>query len=54
MPTYQYQCDKCGKTFTRVERISSHGRRKPACPKCQSTKVTQVMTSFFAKTARKS
>ncbi len=54
MPTYSYQCDKCGKQFTRVEPIASHGRRKIACPKCASTRVRQVLRPFFAKTSKKS
>jgi putative FmdB family regulatory protein len=54
MPTYTYQCDKCGKHFSRAETMSVHGRRKVACPKCESTRVTQVIRSFFAKTAKKS
>ena len=54
MPTYTYQCDKCGKHFSRAETMSVHGRRKISCPKCESTRVTQVFRSFFAKTAKKS
>jgi len=54
MPTYSYRCDKCGKRFSRAERISAHGRGRVACPKCKSTKVSQEMRSFFAKTAKKS
>ena len=54
MPTYEYRCDKCGKRFTRTERMSQHGRRRPACPKCKSTKVAPVLFSFYAKTAHKS
>jgi putative FmdB family regulatory protein len=54
MPAYSYQCDKCGKRFTRVEAMSAHGRRKVSCPKCESTRVTQVFHGFFAKTAKKS
>ncbi|GBD31437.1 MAG: hypothetical protein KatS3mg081_1147 [Gemmatimonadales bacterium] len=54
MPTYEYRCEKCGKKFSRVESISEHGRRRPSCPKCKSTKVSQLFTSFYAKTAKKS
>lgn len=54
MPTYSYHCEKCGKRFTRVEHLSSHGARKPACPKCGSKRVTQVFGTFFAKTSKKS
>jgi putative FmdB family regulatory protein len=54
MPTYEYRCAKCGKQFTRVEQISQHGHKRLSCPKCKSTKVTQLFTPFFAKTAKKS
>jgi putative FmdB family regulatory protein len=54
MPSYSYHCEKCGKTFTRVETISAHGSRKAACPKCGAKQVTQVLRPFFAKTSKKS
>jgi putative FmdB family regulatory protein len=54
MPTYSYRCDRCGKAFSVTETMSRHGRRRVACPKCESTKVTQVFRSFFAKTTKKS
>jgi putative FmdB family regulatory protein len=54
MPSYSYRCDKCGKRFARVERLSMHGKRTPACPKCGSRKARQVFGTFFAKTSRKS
>ena len=54
MPTYSYSCGKCGKRFTRTESISAHGKRKPACPKCGSQRVNQVLRPFFAKTSKKS
>jgi len=54
MPTYSYHCDKCGKRFSRVEPLSAHGKRAPACPKCGARKVRQVFGAFFAKTSKKS
>jgi putative FmdB family regulatory protein len=54
MPTYSYRCDKCGKRFTRAERIAAHGRGRVACPKCKSKAVSQEFRSFFAKTTKKS
>jgi len=32
MPTQQYRCDKCVKTFERSETISEHGKSKANCP----------------------
>lgn len=54
MPTYEYRCGKCGKRFTKVESISGHSSRRPACPKCKSRTVNQVFSAFYAKTAKKS
>jgi putative FmdB family regulatory protein len=54
MPTYEFRCEKCGKKFSRVEPISQHGKKRPKCPKCSSVKVSQVFSSFFAKTGKKS
>ncbi len=54
MPTYDYRCDKCNKRFSVVESISRHDARRPKCPKCKSTKVTQIFAPFYAKTAKKS
>ena len=54
MPTYDYRCEKCGKRFSIVQRISEHTGRSPACPKCKSRRARQVLGSFFAKTVKKS
>jgi putative FmdB family regulatory protein len=54
MPTYEFACEKCGHSFSRTESIVAHERSKPKCPKCKSTKVVRVLSSFFAKTGRKS
>ncbi|MGB9604182.1 MAG: FmdB family zinc ribbon protein [Verrucomicrobiia bacterium] len=56
MPTYEYRCDKCGKKFTLVMRISEHDEKKGklACPKCGSKNVTQEIQPFFANTSKKS
>lgn len=54
MPTYDYECQKCGHTFQRVEKISDHGTKKVKCPKCESKRVEQVFGSVFVKTRKKS
>ena len=54
MPTYEYRCAKCGKTFERQERINKHRAGRKRCPKCHSNTVNQVPGTFFAKTSRKS
>ncbi len=54
MPTYEYRCEKCRKRFSLMESISQHGKKRRKCPKCNSVRVAQVFSSFFAKTAKKS
>jgi putative FmdB family regulatory protein len=54
MATYDYKCDKCGKRFVVVQRISEHGGRAPACPKCKSRSTRQLPSAFYAKTVKKS
>jgi putative FmdB family regulatory protein len=54
MPTYEYQCEKCRKRFTVIQRISEHTGRSPACPKCRSRSTRQRPATFFAKTVKKS
>lgn len=54
MPTYEYECEHCGRRFTKIESISAHGDRAPKCPSCKSAKTHQVTSTFYAKTVRKS
>jgi putative FmdB family regulatory protein len=54
MATYEYHCETCNRTFTVEERISEHGKSKPACPKCKGHKVKQLVSTFQTKTSRKS
>lgn len=54
MPTYEYQCKKCGEKFERTEHIKEHDTAKKECPKCGSKELDQILGSFFAKTSRKS
>jgi putative FmdB family regulatory protein len=54
MPTYEYRCLDCNETFERVEHIDEHGEKTPACPECGGERVEPVMSSFFAKTSKKS
>lgn len=54
MPSYDYRCERCGKRFVVVQRISEHTGRALACPKCKSRRTIRVLAPFFAKTGRKS
>ena len=47
MPTYQYHCKKCGKSFERSEHIAEHEKSHPLCPKCRSAQVEPVLAGFL-------
>jgi putative FmdB family regulatory protein len=54
MPSYDYRCTKCNKTFTAILSIKEHDAGKIRCPKCGDGKVEQLITAFQVKTSRKS
>lgn len=54
MATYEYRCRECEHTFERREPISEHrSGGHPECPSCGSRKTRQLMSPFFADTAKK-
>ena len=54
MPTYDFQCDKCGKKFSQIMTISEYEKAKLVCPHCKSKKISQRITGFTAITSKKS
>lgn len=54
MPTYEFVCNKCGKPFTVTISLSEYEKKKYACPKCKSKKVTQQIAAFQTVTSKKS
>jgi putative FmdB family regulatory protein len=54
MPTYEYLCLDCRKTFSKTLSLAEAGKQKIACPHCQSTKVEQKLSAFYPVTSRKS
>ena len=55
MPTYEFECEQCKKTFTEKQTFAEHDEHKKVkCPKCGSTNVRQVISPTFAKTSKKS
>jgi putative FmdB family regulatory protein len=54
MALYEYRCTSCDRTFTVFHSVEEHGRARVTCPQCRSSKVEQVLSSFYAKTVRKS
>jgi putative FmdB family regulatory protein len=53
MPTYEYECKKCGHEFKLRMAVEEHAK-KVRCPKCKSQNVKHVMASIFVTTSRKS
>jgi putative FmdB family regulatory protein len=54
MPIYDYTCRKCGKKFSVTHSITEHDHKRVRCPKCSSRKLERRITSFLAKTSKKS
>jgi putative FmdB family regulatory protein len=54
MPTYDYRCGKCGKSFSKALSMSEHDTKRITCPKCGSRQVKQKVSAFFAVTSKKS
>jgi putative FmdB family regulatory protein len=54
MPIYDYQCLDCGKESLVVLTLKQHESNNVICPKCGSSKVQQLYTSFVAHTTKKS
>jgi putative FmdB family regulatory protein len=55
MPAYEYACMDCEKEFTVYLSISKYeAHPKIKCPHCTSDHVERKLTSFFAKTSKKS
>jgi len=54
MPIYEYRCLDCGKSFQMSEHIEEHARSHPPCPDCGSERVEQLLSAFYARTAKKS
>ncbi len=54
MPTYDFKCADCGKSFTVVLTIAQHERKQRKCPKCGSKHVQQKISPVSVVTSRKS
>ena len=54
MPTYEFICEKCKKSFTLMMKIAEYEKKKFRCPKCKSKKVKQQVSSFQTITSSKS
>jgi len=54
MPTYEFLCKVCQKTFSVIQAMSEHGKAAIKCSHCGSSHVEQLFSGFFAKTESKS
>src|SRR5205823_13640686 len=54
MPSYEYYCRHCDRTFTVHMSLKDHETEEVRCVHCQGTQVEQVLTSFVAVTSKKS
>lgn len=54
MPTYDFHCESCNKSFTRKMSLSDYEKKKFDCPECKSHKVKQQITGFQTRTSKKS
>lgn len=54
MPTYEFRCESCEKSFEVTVTMAERADAKVRCPSCGSANLTPQMTIFTAKTSRKS
>lgn len=54
MPTYQYHCLSCKKSFEVVMSIRDYEKGKVKCPNCGKRRVEQQVTGFTVQTSKKS
>ncbi len=54
MPIYEFVCKKCKKEFERALSFAEREKKKIKCPKCNSTQVSQILSTFHANTSKKS
>jgi len=54
MPTYEFECQKCGKPFELILTLKQYEQKTFACPACRSKEVEPLVTSTNVITSRKS
>jgi putative FmdB family regulatory protein len=54
MPHYEYFCNACKKTFSKVLTLAEYEEGKVLCPHCGSHKVEQSWSVFYPITPKKS
>ncbi len=54
MPMYDYKCRECTKEFLLALTLKEHESGEATCPSCGSKKLEQLITTFTARTTKKS
>lgn len=56
MPSYEYQCQECGKSFTIEQTIQEHSQKRlPKCPDCKKSRsVKRRLSPAYVLTSKKS
>jgi putative FmdB family regulatory protein len=54
MPTYEYHCQHCDRTFDVHLSLEEGDSEHIECPHCKETNVEQVISPFVAVTSKKS
>ncbi len=54
MPTYEFQCKKCGHKFNLRESIEQHTQHQEKCPQCAAADVRPLLSAVTVKTSKKS
>lgn len=45
MPVYEYSCNACRHTFELLQSVNAN-QKETACPQCQTTNVSRLMSAF--------
>ena len=54
MPTYEFHCENCDKSFNLILSLAEYDNKRYSCPKCENKKLKQQITTFQTVTSKKS
>ena len=47
MPSYEYDCRKCGQVFEAMRKVDDRDKPLP-CPECESTRVERKLSAYVS------